>query len=586
MTPGHRAEPERETARFRHWLPKPGLLVSLKHEDFRLLMGAFVTSTVGSWAYNVALTVWIFQETHSAAWLGASTIGRFLPALLFSAYGGVLAERFERLRLMAVLDVVSGLVMVLLAIEAAFHAPVLLAILTAATNTLMGTVYEPAVAASTPLLVGERDLGSANALRNAIDNVVIIAGPGLGAVLLLFGPPPVAIAVNGLTFFASAVLVTRIGVRSEPVDVTEGGELGAFRQMLVGAKSIASSPTAAVLVAYSVIATFVFGIDTVLFVVLSRDVLGTGSEGYGYLLAGLGTGGVLAAGAVTRLERLPRLGLVILAGMSVYCLPTLLFLFVSSPVAGFVIEAVRGAGTLVVDVLALTALQRSLPSDRLARVFGAFNAFLLTAVLLGGLAAPLLINSLGLRATLWIVGAGLPVACLLGWPALQRADSLAGQRLATLKPKIALLHACDLFDAVSEGTIEQLAGSAQEVSVPDGRAVVTEGERADAFYIVQSGSMSVSARGEHGQPTHLRQLSSGEYFGEIGLIEGIPRTATVVAAEPSVVLRIDGSDFVAALTETAPSAALLDAAALRLGLTHPSLRLTRAGLDASTAPAE
>lgn len=556
----------------------PGLTASLRHRDFRLLMGAFVTSTVGSWAYNVALTVWVFQETQSAAWVGAATIGRFLPALLFSAYGGVLAERFERFRLMATLDVLAAAVMVVLAIETALHAPVVLVIVTAAVASMIGMVYEPAVAASTPQLVGERDLGSANALRNTIDNAVVIAGPGLGAVLLLLGPPPIAMAVNALSFLVSGLLVTRIRARSRPVDVTEGGELGAFRQMLVGAKAITSSATAAVLVGYSVAATFVFGVDTVLLVVLSRDVLGTGAEGYGYLLAGLGTGGVLAAGVIGRLERLPRLGFVILAGMAVYCLPTLLFLFVSSPAVAFVIEAVRGAGTLVVDVLAITALQRSLPSEVLGRVFGAFNAFALTALLVGALVTPAALYTFGLQPTLWLAGAALPALCLLGWPALRRMDAQAAERRALLRPRVELLTQCDLFASVSEGALDQLAGAAQDVRVAAGEAVITEGEPADAFFVVVSGAMSVTATADRPEPVALRELGPGDYFGEIGLIEGIPRTATVTAIEPSQVLRIAGHEFIAALTQASPSAALLEGASMRLRHSHPGRTLTQAGL--------
>jgi predicted MFS family arabinose efflux permease len=564
---------------------KPGLLTSLGHRDFRLLMTAFTASAVGSWAYNVALAVWIFDETGSAGWVGAATIGRFVPALLFSAYGGVLADRFERVRLMVVLDAASFAIMLALALETAVHAPVLLAIATAALTSTIGTAYEPAVAALTPQLVGERDLGSANALRNTIDNICVIAGPGLGAALLLVGSAPFAILVNALTFLLSAVVVSRMTARSTPVDVTEGGEAGAFKQMLVGARTIVSSPSASVLVAYSIIATFVFGIDTVLFVVLSRDVLGTGAEGYGYLLAGLGAGGVLAAGLVTRLERRPRLGLVILAGMAVYCLPTLVFLFASSPVLAFVVEAARGGGTLVVDVLALTALQRSLPHDLLARVFGAFNALLLAAVLLGAVVAPLLIDGLSLDAALWFSGAGVPLLCLLGWPVLQRVDNAAVSRQALLAPKVALLAGCDLFADVSLGGLDQLAGAASDVAVDADTVVIREGDFADAFYVVSDGRLRVTARGEGSTTAVLDDLGGGDFFGEIGLIEKIPRTATVTALTPTKLLRVDGGAFLDALTESAPSPALLDGASLRLRRTHPSLELSRSGLQGPAAGA-
>jgi CRP-like cAMP-binding protein/predicted MFS family arabinose efflux permease len=555
------------------------LASSLRHRDFRLLMGSFICSAAGSWAYNVALAVWVFDETHSAGWLGAATIGRFVPALLFSAYGGVVAERFERVRLMVVLDVLSTCVMAVLVVETALHAPVALAIATAAVSSTIATMYEPAVAALTPQIVGERDLGSANALSNAIDNITVIGGPGLGALLLLVGPPPVAIAVNAVSYLASALLIVRMRTRSAPVDVTEGGDIGALQQMLVGVRAIADSPTAAILVAYSVVATLVFGVDTVQFVILSRDVLGTGAQGYGYLLAGLGVGGVVAAGVVTRLERLPRLGLVILAGMATYCLPTLLFLTVSSPVAAFFIESVRGAGTLVVDVLAMTALQRSLPNDVLARVFGAFNSLLLLAVVVGALAAPVVIHAAGLDASLWLAGAGIPIACLAGWPALRTMDRQGARRRASLAPRIQALSACRLFASVSEGALEQVAGAAEEIAVAAGKVVIREGDKADFFYIVLDGALAVTAQGEGGgEPTALSNMGAGDYFGEIGLIEQIPRTATVTTLHPTQLLRFEGGDFVAALTEAAPSPALLEGASTRLQRTHPSLQLTRSAL--------
>jgi Transmembrane secretion effector/Cyclic nucleotide-binding domain len=557
----------------------PRLFTSLRHRDFRILMGAFATSAIGSWAYNVALVVWVFGETRSPAWVGATTICRFVPALLFSAYGGVVAERFEQVRLMIVLDVASTAVMITLALEMTVHAPVALAIATAAVSSTIGMAYEPAVAALTPQLVGERDLGSANTLRNSIDNVCVIAGPGLGAVLLLAGPPSVAVAVNAATFLVSAIALAQVRARSKPVDVTEGGELGPLQQTLVGARAIASSSTAAALVIYSVIATFVFGTDTVLFVVLSRDVLRTGAEGYGYLLVGLGVGGVLAAGPVARLERLPRLGLVILLGLVGYCLPTLLFLVIDQPAVAFVIQVVRGASTLVVDVLAVTALQRSLPRDLLARVFGAFNAFMLLAIIVAAFLTPLAIDSVGLDTTLWIVGLAIPIVSLIGWPVLRRMDRDSAGRRVALAPKLALLNGCDLFASVSEGAIGQLAGAAAEIDARAGQVIVEEGQPADAFYVIADGTFGVRGRGEGGEELPLDELGPGDYFGEIGLIEQIPRTATITAQTAGRLLRVDGNAFVDALTASAPSPALLDGASLRLRRTHPSLRLTRSALE-------
>jgi hypothetical protein len=270
--------------------------------------------------------------------------------------------------------------------------------------------------------------------------------------------------------------------------------------------------------------------------------------------------------------------------MAIYCLPTLLFLFISSGVVAFIIEMVRGAGTLVVDVLAVSALQRALPRDLLARVFGALNALLLLAVLVGSVVAAPLID-LGLSTTLWFSGLVVPAACLLGWPVLNRIDRAAVARRAELEPRLKLLENCDLFADVSAGGIDELAEAALELPVDSGQVVVREGGAADAFYVIIDGQFSVTSQGEHGTGSPLGHLTAGDYFGEIGLLEHMSRTATVTSMSRGKLLKIDEDAFLTALTEFAPSPALLDGASLRLQRTHPAVSPKTSGLQRS-GPAE
>lgn len=108
-----------------------------------------------------------------------------------------------------------------------------------------------------------------------VENVAVVAGPALGALLLLVGPPALAFAVYAVSFVWSALVMDRIRARSRPVDVSEGGNAGPIKQMLVGFRAIAGSATVTMLVAYSVVASFAYGVDTVQFVVLSQERLGT-----------------------------------------------------------------------------------------------------------------------------------------------------------------------------------------------------------------------------------------------------------------------------------------------------------------------
>jgi MFS family permease len=519
---------------------RPRLTAPLRHRDFRLLITSFFISFAGSWAYNVALAVYVYDQTGSAAWVGAATVGRFVPSLLLGPYGGVLAERFERVRLMVSLDWMSTGLMLVLALVAALEGPALLAIVLAGLTSVNGTVYEPAAAAITPETVPETDLAAANALRNMVDNIAIITGPVLGALLLLAAPPSVVFVANAATFAVSALVVRRISVRSIPVDVTEAGTAGPLKQMMVGIRTIAGSATAATLVTYSVIASFVYGVDTVQFVVLSEERLGTGPNGFGYLLAGMGLGGIAAAGLVNRMAAWPRLGSVILLGMSIYCLPTLLFLFVDDPLVATAIQVVRGAGTLVVDVLAITALQRSLPKEVLGRVFGAYFTGVLSAISLGALVTPQVISAFGLDASLWLAGAVLPALCLLGLPFLRRMDAMNVARLASVEPRIQVLERLGILTEASRPMLERMAADAEEVEAPAGTVVIREGDEADAFYVLLDGEVGVRARGEEAVERELPPMQSGAWFGEIGLLERIPRTATVTATVPSRMLRIPG----------------------------------------------
>jgi predicted MFS family arabinose efflux permease len=547
----------------------------LRRRDARLLFGGLIVSSTGSWAYNVALLAFVFERTHSLGWVAAAGLGRFIPALLFSAYGGVVAERFERVRLMLSSDLLCMTWQILLAVVAALDGPVLLAIALAGLTAVSSIVYAPAVEAMLPQIAGEEDLAAANALNATIENVTVVAGPAIGAGLVAVASPAVAFGVNAATFAASALLVRAMRVRSQPVDVTEAGESGPVAQMLAGVRAINSNRTARLLVGFSVLASFVYGSDTALLVSVADVKLGMGADGYGLLLAGEGVGGVLAALVVNRIAASPRLGTIILAGMAVYCLPTALLTVVHEPGIAIPLQLLRGAGTLVVDVMAVTALQRSIPGDLLARVFGVFFAYVLVAISVGTVIVPPLVSAVGLDATLLVMGFGPPLLGLLALPALRRMDRENAGRVAALAPRIAVLERLGIFAAAGRSALERLARSASEVTAEAGAPIVREGEPADALYVLVSGSVDVTARGEAGGEEHpLRTMPAGSYFGEIGLLEGIPRTATVTAAERCELLRIDGDAFLESLTAAPLTGTLVEDARTRLARTHPSRPLS------------
>src|SRR5207302_7756943 len=100
---------------------------------------------------------------------------------------------------------------------------------------------------------------------------------------------------------------------------------------------------------------------------------------------------------------------------------------------------------------------------------------------------------------------------------------------------------------------------------------------ADALYVLVDGRVDVTAHGERTRSDkHIRYMKAPAYFGEIGLLQAIPRTATVTTTEPTRLWRISGDNFLAALTETPLSASATAGMTMRLKRTHPSQHVSLA----------
>src|ERR1700748_19093 len=122
---------------------------------FHLLLAGLAVSACGDWLYNVALLALVYARTGSPTWVAATTPARVLPMLVAGPFGGVLADRHDRRRLMLASDLARALLMVALFAVAPAGLPIVLAPLLAGLAVAAGTVHPPAVAASVARLVPE-----------------------------------------------------------------------------------------------------------------------------------------------------------------------------------------------------------------------------------------------------------------------------------------------------------------------------------------------------------------------------------------------------------------------------------------------
>jgi MFS family permease len=415
--------------------PAGTIRAALRYPAFRWLLSALAVSQTGDWLYNLALVVLVYDRTHSPLWAGVTTAARIVPIVALGPLGGVLADRFDRRRIMIISDVTRMGLMVLLAAVAAARLPILLAPVLAALATAAAAPYLPCVAAVTPRVVGDADLPGANAARSAVSGVSIIAGPALGGVLLLLGSPALAFVLNALTFGLSAlaVLAVRGGTVFQPVrsaGTAAARPAGLLRELAQGAAALRAHPRVLRLVGADIACSVLYGTQTVLLLLVSRRI-GLGVHGYGYLFAAVGAGGLLGTTLAGRAIRCPRPRYVLAAAMTASGLPMLLLAVVRWPAAAIILTGLTGVGALLVEILTETSLQRELDDEVFGRAYGLALPASLGGIVAGSLIAPLLAAALGGSGALVAVGgAVLAYALLILRPARDvtgvAAPSMAG----------------------------------------------------------------------------------------------------------------------------------------------------------------
>jgi MFS family permease len=544
---------------------------ALSHRDYRYLLGSLAVSETGSWLYAAATIIYILDATGSAAWVGVAAVARLLPYVLFEPFGGAIADRYDRRKVMIVCDLArAGLmcVMAVVAISTSTVAVVVVIALTFVNNTLTSPYY-PCVMAVTPSIVPERDLAAANALSGTIDNFALAFGPALSAVLLLLGPPPLAIALNGVTFLVSALLVARMRTRGRVGEVETESSL--LERIGHGATAIKGSSEAILLIGLAFAFGLTFGQEVVLYGPLAEDSLGLGIDATGLLFAAPGIGGLLVAALAARLAARSHTAGVLALSTFLGGIPLTLIAFIHDPVVAFALLVFEGAAVIVSDVVTTTTLQRVVPNDKVGSAFGILGGVSVIGMVLGSLLAPLMIEVFGLSVATAFAGGVLLVVTLVVLPRARAMDRTAAARALELAPTVDLLERLGIFEGTTPQQLEALAAVTKEERMPAGGVVIREGDDPDDLFAIAEGTLQVR-RGTGVAEHAVATLGEGDYVGEIGLLEKRPRTATVVAVEPARLLRIPGGDFLRIVNE-APrvSPTLISVVASRLAASQPDM---------------
>jgi MFS family permease len=391
----------------------------------------------------VALVLVAYHRLHSAWAIALVLLADFVPGIVLAVPFGALADRFSRKRLVVGADLVRSAAFFALAVTPSFAATVGFALIAGVGTAL----FRPAFNAALPAMVSDEQRSAATALYGANFSIGTTVGPGLTAVVLLFGPATLMLAVNGATFLVSAALLSTVSLASgvgsyrapdpdpklEPTRERES----AWAATLDGARTAARLPGVGALLMIATGTVLASSLMNVAEPLLATGPLHAGSSGYSVLVAIFGAGMVAGtfvnarAGSLTSgLRRRLIVGLALQSAAMIgsAAAPNLAWAMASFALTGFANVMIVGQEIRLFQELA--------GNEVLGRVFGLRDMLSNVAFVMAFVSAGLLLAAVGVRAVFALGGVGLGVLVIAACLGLR--PSRSGERLpAVPEPAVA-----------------------------------------------------------------------------------------------------------------------------------------------------
>jgi MFS family permease len=414
-------------------IERGGAFASLRVPAYRWWFSSQVVSSSGSMTQAVGTSWLVLQLTGHGVDLAYLSAATMLPLLVLAAWGGSLADRFDRRRLLIVTQsIFFGLSALLAVLSVTGHARLWnLLVVSAVTGTVMA-VDAPARQVYVVDLVGPERLSSAIGLFEVIINASRVLGPAVGGVLLVVSGPTACFTANALSFLAPLwVLLRYRGPRGHGGRAPREDRRGRTRE---GLAYVWSRPQLRALVLLAA-ATGVLFNASVLFPLLATRAFGLGGGGFGALLASFGLGALPGAFIAARATGEPsgRLVRTLALGTGISMCTTA---YAAGPLVAFATMAVTGFLSIWCIAAANTLAQLRCAPQMRGRVMGIWTMALPgTAPLTSGVAA-YIADHLGARAGFAFAAALLALAALTGWRAFVTPVRTTGAATDERQPSV------------------------------------------------------------------------------------------------------------------------------------------------------
>src|SRR5438876_2169863 len=397
--------------------------LALRHRNFRLFWFGQMISLMGTWMQTIGQAWLVLQLTHSAWLLGIVGALQFLPVMLLSLFGGVLADRMPKRTVLLFTQSFAMLQAAVLWILVATGEVRLWHVLVLATLLgLTNSIDMPTRQAFVVEMVGREDLPNAIALNSSLFNLARIVGPGIGGIIIAWMGVAPLFLLNAISFIPVIIGIALIdlsdlyaqGKRSVAIQKADTAKQSTWQSLREGLAYVVHTPSILLIIAVVGIVSL-FGINfNVVLPLFATSVLHTGAEGFGFISSAFGLGSLLSALWLAWSNRKPSIQYLLVSAI-VFCVVTALFAISQFYALSLVLIAGVGFAMIAFSATANTTVQTVAPDHLRGRVMSVYMLVFAGSIPFGNLITGGLAHLYGAPVAL-LVGAGVSlVAVISAW---------------------------------------------------------------------------------------------------------------------------------------------------------------------------
>lgn len=382
---------------------------ALAHRNYRLFFGGQGISLIGTWMQQIAMSWLVYRLTNSVFLLGLIGFSSQISSLFFSPFAGVLSDRWNRHRILVVtqsLAMIQAFILAFLTLidVVAVHHLIILSIFLGLVNAFDMPTRQAFVV---EMVEKRADLGNAIALNSFLFNGARLVGPSFAGILISILGEGMCFLLNGISFLAVIIALLAMKMTPTKEDSEKTRVLQGLKEGFVYAFGF--PPIRSILFFLGWI-SLVGTANTTLMPVFARDILHGDSKTYGFLMAAIGVGAIIAAIFLASRKSVLGLGRVIVIGSGIFGIGLILFSLSHILWLSFFLLLLTGFGMMVHMASSNTILQTIVDDDKRGRVMSLYAMAFMGMAPLGSLVGGSLAGWIGAPITLIVVG----TSCLIG----------------------------------------------------------------------------------------------------------------------------------------------------------------------------